>query len=580
MNVLKVLEHQLTRALIAAGAPEGSDAMVRTSTRARFGDYQANGIMSAARKAGMNPRELAQQVVDKLEPGGIIGKAEIAGPGFVNLLIDTGWLAGELDRYCKDPRAGVEEIAEKQTVVVDYSAPNVAKEMHVGHLRSTIIGDAVVRTLEFLGHKVIRANHIGDWGTQFGMLIAHLEDLQKENPEVMSAELADLEEFYRESKKRYDSNPEFAERARNHVVKLQGGDEWCLAMWKKLVDVTLEQNQHNYDRLNVTLTRKDTMGESMYNDMLPGIIQDLKAKGLAVESDGAMVVYLDEFRNKDGEPMGVIVQKRDGGFLYTTADIACARYRYETLGADRILYYIDARQAQHLQQAWAIVRKAGYVPESVSLEHHAFGVMLDKDGKPFKTRSGGVIKLSSLLDEAEERAARLIARKATDLTEEQKVEVIRTVAAGAIKYSDLSKSRTSDYIFDWDNMLSFEGNTAPYMMYAYTRIRSIFRKAGINESDLTGHIRLTEAEERALGLKVVQFSETIDTVVHDGMPHFMCAYLYDLAGAFMRFYEACPVNKEGVENDARDSRLLLCALTARVLKLGLGLLGINTVEQM
>ncbi|GAA4648467.1 arginine--tRNA ligase [Kistimonas scapharcae] len=580
MNVLKVLEHQLTQALIAAGAPEGSNAMVRTSARAQFGDYQANGIMPAAKKMGMNPRELAQQVVDKLELGGIIEKAEIAGPGFINLFINAGWLAGELDGYSKDPRAGASESAEKQNIVVDYSAPNVAKEMHVGHLRSTIIGDAVVRTLEFLGHNVVRANHIGDWGTQFGMLIAHLEELQKENPEIMSAELADLEEFYRESKKHYDSNPEFAERARNYVVKLQRGDEWCLEMWQKLVDVTLEQNQRNYDRLNVTLTREDAMGESMYNDMLPGIIQDLEAKGLAVEDQGAKVVYLDEFKNKDGDPMGVIVQKKDGGFLYTTTDIACAKYRYETLNANRVLYYIDARQAQHLQQAWTIVRKAGYVPESVPLEHHAFGVMLGKDGKPFKTRSGGVVKLSELLDEAEERAARLIAQKGADLTEEQKVEVIKAVAMGAVKYSDLSKNRTSDYIFDWDNMLSFEGNTAPYMMYAYTRIRSIFRKAGVNESDLTGNISLTEAEERALALKVMQFSETIDTVVREGMPHFMCAYLYDLAGAFMKFYEACPVNKAGVEEDVRNSRLLLCALTARALKLGLGLLGINTVEQM
>lgn len=580
MNVLKVFERQLTQALIAAGTPEDSSAMVRTSTRPQFGDYQANGIMHVAKKLGMNPRELAQQVVDKLELGEMIEKAEIAGPGFINLFINTDWLAGELNHYRQDPRTGAEESAEKQTVVVDYSAPNVAKEMHVGHLRSTIIGDAMVRTLEFLGHDVIRANHIGDWGTQFGMLIAHLEELQKENSEVLSSELADLEEFYRESKKHYDNNPEFAERARSYVVKLQGGNEWCLTMWKKLVDITLTQNQHNYDRLNVTLTRGDTMGESMYNDMLPGIIQDLEAKGLIVEDNGAKVVHLDEFKNKDGNPMGVIVQKSDGGFLYTTTDIACAKYRYETLGANRVLYYIDARQTQHLQQTWTIVRKAGYVPESVALEHHAFGLMLGKDGKPFKTRTGGVVKLSQLLNEAEERAARLIAQKGADLTEEQKVEVIKAVAIGSVKYSDLSKSRASDYVFDWDNMLSFDGNTAPYMMYAYTRIRSIFRKADVNESDLTGNIVITETEERALAMKIMQFSETIDAVVREGMPHFMCAYLYDLSGAFMKFYEACPVNKAGVAADVRNSRLQLCALIARILKQGLGLLGINTVEQM
>ncbi|MCK5893850.1 MAG: arginine--tRNA ligase [Endozoicomonadaceae bacterium] len=580
MNVLKILEHQLTQAMIAAGAPEGSSAMVRPSTRPQFGDYQANGIMPVAKQMGIKPRELAQQVVNQLKQDDMIEKTDIAGPGFINLFIHTDWLTDKLNDYIKDPRAGAEKATEKQTIVVDYSAPNVAKEMHVGHLRSTIIGDSVVRTLEFLGHNVIRANHIGDWGTQFGMLIAHLEELQKENPEVISSELADLEEFYRESKQHYDNNPSFAKQARNYVVKLQSGDEWCLKMWKKLVDTTLTQNQYNYDRLNVTLTKDDTMGESIYNDMLSSIIQDLEVKGLAIESGGAKVVYLDEFKNKDGDAMGVIVQKRDGGFLYATTDIACAKYRYETLGANRVLYYIDARQTQHLQQAWSIVRKAGYLPESVSLEHHAFGMMLDKDGKPFKTRTGSVIKLSKLLDEAEERAARLIAQKGADLTEEQKVEVIKAVAIGSIKYSDLSKNRTGDYIFDWDNMLSFEGNTAPYMMYAYTRIRSIFRKANVNESDLTGSIIITETEERALAIKVMQFSETINTVAREGMPHFMCIYLYNLAGAFMKFYEVCPVNKAGVADNVRNSRLQLCVLIARILKQGLGLLGINTVEQM
>lgn len=293
--------------------------------------------------------------------------------------------------------------------MVDYSAPNVAKEMHVGHLRSTIIGDAAVRTTEFLGHNVIRANHVGDWGTQFGMLIAWLEKQQQENAGEM--ELADLEGFYRDAKKHYDEDEEFAERARNYVVKLQSGDEYFREMWRKLVDITMTQNQITYDRLNVTLTRDDVMGESLYNPMLPGIVADLKAKGLAVESEGATVVFLDEFKNKEGEPMGVIIQKKDGGYLYTTTDIACAKYRYETLHADRVLYYIDSRQHQHLMQAWAIVRKAGYVPESVPLEHHMFGMMLGKDGKPFKTRAGGTVKLADLLDEALERARRLVAEK-------------------------------------------------------------------------------------------------------------------------------------------------------------------------
>ena len=389
-----------------------------------------------------------------------------------------------------------------------------------------------------------------------------------------------MEEFYRQSKKHYDEDPTFAERARGYVVKLQGGDGWCLQQWQKLVDVTMTQNINTYQRLNVNITADDTMGESMYNNMLPGLIADLKEKGLAVEDDGAMVVYLDEFKNKEGAPMGVIIQKRDGGFLYTTTDIACAKYRYETLGADRVLYYIDARQAQHLQQAWTIVRKAGYVPTEVPLEHHAFGVMLGKDGRPFKTRDGGVVKLATLLDEATSRATAMIEQKNADLPADVKAQVIDAVAIGSIKYADLSKNRTSDYVFEWDNMLSFEGNTAPYMMYAYTRVQSIFRKAGIEVGALTGAIHLNEEAERELAVKLLQFSEAVDGVAREGMPHMLCGYLYDLAGSFMKFYEFCPINKDDVAPEVKNSRLQLAALTAKTLKLGLGCLGIITVEQM
>ncbi len=580
MNVLHFLDQKITAALIAAGAPADSQAMIRQSARAQFGDYQSNGVMPVAKKLGMNPRELAQKVIDHLDLSAEADKIEIAGPGFINIFLKPEWIAQNLHNAVHDDRAGVQKAAEAQTIVVDLSAPNVAKEMHVAHLRSTVIGDAVARTLEFQGHKVIRANHIGDWGTQFGMLIAHLEDLQKTNPDVMNSELGDLEEFYRQSKKHYDEDPAFAERARNYVVKLQSGDEWCLAQWKKLVDVTMAQNLATYKRLNVKIGAENTMGESMYNDMLPAIVADLKAKGLAVEDDGATVVYLDEYKNKDGDPMGVIVQKRDGGFLYTTTDLACAKYRYETLGADRILYYIDARQAQHLQQAWTIVRKAGYVPANVTLEHHAFGMMLGKDNKPFKTRTGGVVKLATLLDEATARATRLIEEKSADLSPEQKAQVINAVAMGSVKYSDLSKNRTSDYVFEWDNMLSFEGNTAPYMMYAYTRVQSIFRKAGVDTAALTGDILLNDEAERELAIKLLQFSEAVDGVAREGMPHMLCSYLYELAGCFMKFYEFCPVNKDDVAANVKNSRLQLCALTATTLKLGLDCLGINTVEQM
>lgn len=350
-------------------------------------------------------------------------------------------------------------------------------------------------------------------------------------------------------------------------------------MWKKLVDVTMVQNQRNYDRLNVSLTRDNVMGESMYNSMLAPIVADLQKQGLAVESEGAQVVFLDEYKNKDGEPMGVIVQKRDGGFLYTTTDIACAKYRYEELNADRVLYFIDSRQHQHLMQAWTIVRKAGYVPESVSLEHHAFGMMLGKDGRPFKTRAGGTVRLADLLDEAEERATKLIEEKNKDLSAEEKAKIATTVAMAAVKYSDLSKHRTTDYIFDWDNMLAFEGNTAPYMQYAYTRVASIFSKAGLSMDELTGEVKITDEKEKALVAKLMQFEEAVQAVASEGQPHLMCAYLFELAGQFSSFYEACPILNN--EDDAvKQSRLKLAALTAKTIKQGLELLGIETLERM
>ncbi|MFY9995395.1 MAG: arginine--tRNA ligase [Leclercia sp.] len=577
MNIQALLSEKVSQALIAAGAPADCEPQVRQSAKVQFGDYQANGVMAVAKKLGMAPRQLAEQVLTHLDLNGIASKTEIAGPGFINIFLEPAFLARHVDAALQSDRLGVTQ-PQAQTIVVDYSAPNVAKEMHVGHLRSTIIGDAAVRTLEFLGHKVIRANHVGDWGTQFGMLIAYLEKQQQENAGEMA--LADLEGFYREAKKHYDEDDVFAERARSYVVKLQGGDEYFRQMWRQLVDITMSQNQLTYDRLNVTLTRKDVMGESLYNPMLAGIVADLKAKGLAVESEGATVVFLDEYKNKEGEPMGVIIQKKDGGYLYTTTDIACAKYRYETLHADRVLYYIDSRQHQHLMQAWTIVRKAGYVPDSVPLEHHMFGMMLGKDGKPFKTRAGGTVKLADLLDEALERARRLVAEKNPDMPADELEKLATAVGIGAVKYADLSKNRTTDYVFDWDNMLAFEGNTAPYMQYAYTRVLSVFRKAAIDESVLaTAAVVITEDREAQLAARLLQFEETLAVVARDGTPHVMCAYLYDLAGLFSGFYEHCPILS--AESEAvRNSRLKLAQLTAKTLKQGLDTLGIDTVERM
>ncbi|MBE2894144.1 arginine--tRNA ligase [Spirabiliibacterium falconis] len=576
MNIQTTLSQKITQAMRKAGADEQCDALVRQSGKPQFGDYQANGIMAAAKKAGIAPRELAQRVLDVLDGGEMIERCEIAGPGFINITLNRTWLAQQGHKRLSQAKL-IHDVEKPQIIVADYSAPNVAKQMHVGHLRSTIIGDAVVRVLEFLGHHVIRANHVGDWGTQFGMLIAYLEKMQNENADDLA--LSDLEAFYRAAKAHYDNDEAFAEKARQYVVKLQGGDSYCLAMWRKLVDITMEQNQRTYDRLNVTLSNDNIMGESLYNPMLPTIVADLKAKGIAVDDQGAVVVFLSEFKNKDGEPMGVIIQKRDGGFLYTTTDIAAAKYRWETLHANRALYFTDTRQSQHLQQAWTIVRKAGYVPDEMQLEHINFGMMLGKDNKPFKTRSGETVKLNDLLDEAIERAGKLIREKNTALSATELDDVIHAVGIGAVKYADLSKNRTTDYVFDWDNMLSFEGNTAPYMQYAYTRIHSIFTKSGINPTELEGELVINDDKERALLLKLLQFEEAIHVVAKEGTPHVLCSYLYELAGIFSQFYEHCPI-LNCPEEEVKISRLKLAALTQRTLKQGLELLGINVVNKM
>ena len=407
------------------------------------------------------------------------------------------------------------------------------------------------------------------------MLIAYLE--KKENESGQGMDLSDFEAFYREAKECYDTDEEFAVKARHYVVLLQGGDEYCRSMWKKLVNMTMVQNQKLYDRLDVTLSDKDIMGESLYNDMLPVVVQDLIDKKIAVEDQGAIVVYLPQFKNKEGNPLGNIIRKKDGGYLYTTTDIACAKYRAEKLKADRILYFTDSRQSQHLETVWAICRKAGYVGENVSLEHCPFGMMLGKDGKPFKTRSGGTVKLRDVLDEAEARVTTLLEQRNSTLNDEDKQKVIHNIAIGAVKYADLSKNRTTDYIFDWDQMLSFEGNTAPYLQYAYSRIRAIFRKAN-NLS--AGKIVITNEAEEDLANKLLAFSEAVNSVGAKTLPNLLCNYIFELSNIFMHFYEACPILKEGVEEDIAKSRLALCELTAKVLKQGLELLGINVMEQM
>jgi len=578
VNLRKRLEKILSRALQEAGAPAGAPAILGPSRRPELGDYQANGAMAAAKKARLDPRQLASEAAAGLEKVPEISTAAVAGPGFINVRLDDSWLAQLLSQSLDDPRLGVEKVSDPQTVVVDYSHPNLAKEMHVGHLRSTIIGDALVRTLEFLGHRVIRHNHVGDWGTQFGMLLAYLDQLREEATRDLPGELADLERFYREAKGRFDADAAFAAQAREYVVRLQGGDEHCLAAWRSFIGESLRHCEEIYRGLGITLQEKDVVPESFYNDELPRVIEDLEEAGLVTVSDGALCVFLDEFAGKDGTPVPALVRKSDGGYLYATTDLAAVRHRAENLQASRILYVVDARQSLHLQQVFAIARAAGFCPDGCSLEHLAFGTMMGSDGKPFKTREGGTIKLISLIREARERAYRLVSQKNPDLPEAQRRRIAHVVGIGALKYADLSQNRNSDYVFNWDRMLSLEGNTAPYMQYAYARVKSIFRRGGIVEAELNGPIRIETPEERRLGLALGRFEETIALVARDGLPHLLCSYLYELAGLFMSFYEACPVLKS--PEPQRSSRLCLSLLVARTIQTGLGLLGIETIETM
>lgn len=579
MNIRELLAERTRTAMQQVGIPADTNPAVTQSTRPEFGDYQINGAMAAAKALKKNPRELAQQIIDALDLNDVAASTEIAGPGFINVKLKPEWLAEQLMLAANDVRLGVSRNTNPNTVVVDYSAPNLAKEMHVGHLRSTIIGDAVARALEFWGDNVIRHNHIGDWGTQFGMLIAHLEDQLAAGVDLEGVALADLEDFYRAAKKHFDDDEAFADKSRNYVVRLQSGDAHVLKLWQLFINASVKHSEEVYEKLNVSLTRADLRGESAYNDMLPGVIKRLQEQNLAEESDGAQVVFLHELADKDDNPSVFIVQKRGGGFLYSTTDLAACEYRSVTLGADRIIIFTDARQGLHFKQVELVARKAGFLREDSTYEHCPFGTMMGSDGKPFKTRTGGTVKLSELLDEAVTRARNVIAEKTNELTADEIDEVARKVGIGAVKFADLSKHRTSDYVFNWDAMLSFEGATAPYLQYAYTRIRSIVRRAELME-DFSAPIVINEDAEKALALAVLRFEEALDQVMREATPHVLCGYLYDLASRFMSFYEACPILKDGIAPEVRASRLMQSMVVARLMKQGLDLLGIEVMERM
>ena len=576
------IEQWLKQALVAIYAdtgvtqPEVGEITLERPRDPTHGDFSSNIAMTQAKALRMPPRVLAEKIIQALPSNLDDCLVSIAGPGFINFALSAAYFATQCNDMWASKSLGVKPVDQKLTVVVDYSSPNLAKEMHIGHLRSTIIGDALANIFAYKGYHVIRQNHVGDWGTQFGMLIAHLDEVLTHD----TLALNDLESFYQAAKKRFDEDEAFAHKARQWVVALQSGDAHCLSLWKKFIELSLAHGQAVYDRLHVALKPADLRAESAYNDDLPLIIDALKQQGLLTQADGAQCVFLDGFVGKDQEPLPIIVQKKDGGFLYASTDLAALRYRDAVLHADRILYVVDARQALHFKQIFALAQRAGFVRPHVILEHVSFGMVLDRAGKPFKSRDGGVTKLNDLLDEAFVRAEQLIASKKTPLTPEQCHALAHTLGMAAVKYADLSKNRIHDYMFDWDTMLSFEGNTAPYMMYAYTRIKSLFSKSGVLAESLAPHpFVLADAGDVALAKQVVLYADVIDVVVEKATPHVLCTYLYELAGVFSSFYESCPILNQD-QPPLKASRLKLADLTARILSEGLALLGIHVPERM
>lgn len=580
MNVKQLLSDAIEAALERCGAP--GPALVRPATsKLDFGDYQADGVMAAAKAAKTDPQALARMIATHLvtpdvtdELHGVLIAVDVTGPGFINIRLKDEFLA---ERLRLDAPV-VEQVEAPQRVVVDYSCPNLAKEMHIGHLRSTIIGDAAARILEALGHEVIRQNHVGDWGTQFGMLLAQFDAVGGE-----PSALNDLEDFYRAASARFREEPAFAAASRAKVVALQSGEAAARAKWRRFIDISLSHCQRLYERLGVGLTNADVKAESAYNDSLAETVALLEGKGLLTESDGAQCVFLPEFAGKDGRPAPVIVQKSDGGYLYATTDLAAIRHRAQALRADRVLYFTDSRQTLHFQQVFAVAEAAGFKPAAMSLEHMPFGAMLGKDAKPFKTRQGGVVKLNALLDEAEARALALVREKNPSLPAAAQAAAAQVLGIGAVKYADLAKNRASDYVFDWDQMLAFEGNTAPYLLYAYARIQSLFRRGGVNVAQLSGRPLPLPPEsphpaERKLAVALVRLQEVLEQAAADGRPHLLCAYLYDLATKFTGFYEECPILTAAEAE--KKNRLNLAQQTARTLRTGLELLGIGVVQRM
>ena len=551
----------------------GSDPVVRPSDKA---DYQSNGVMAVAKSLGRPPREVAEEIVAHADLAGL-ASVDVAGPGFLNLTLSDEFLSSRLRDLTTDDRLGVARRDEPGVVVIDYSAPNVAKEMHVGHLRSTVIGDALSRLFTFLGDDVVARNHIGDWGTPFGMLIEHLLDLGEDSA-ISELAIGDLNSFYKAARVKFDEDETFAERSRQRVVLLQGGESETRRLWRILVDQSVAYFQEVYAKLDVLLTPADAVGESYYNDMLADVVADLDAAGLLTESDGAKVVFPEGFVNREGEPLPVIVQKKDDGFGYAATDLAAVRDRVVNLRGRDLLYVVGAPQAQHFQMVWSVARMAGWLPDNVHIEHVSFGNVLGPDRKIFKTRSGDTVKLVSLIDEAIAAADTALRARGSQLAEDERLVLATQIARAAVKYADLSTERQRDYVFDLERMIAFEGDTGPYLAYAHARIRSIFRRLGDEPWSAPARLALTEPSARQLALGLLRFPEAIDEFTLGLAPHKLCVYLFDLAQRFTSFYENCPVLSS--DGEVRAERLTLCAVTASTLSLGLSLLGIEAPEQM
>ncbi|MBE9108641.1 arginine--tRNA ligase [Nodosilinea sp. LEGE 07298] len=583
-STLAQLTVQFDQALVAAFGPElaGTDPMLVPTTNPKFGDYQANLAMSLAKPLKQKPRDIATQIIENLDVSDLCEPPEVAGPGFINLRLKTQYLEDQLRAMQADPRLGVAPAEQPQKVIVDFSSPNIAKEMHVGHLRSTIIGDSIARVQEFMGHDVLRINHVGDWGTQFGMLITHLKEVCPKALEVgSSVDIGDLVTFYKQAKKRFDEDDAFKTRSREAVVDLQSGEDTATKAWKALCEQSRKAFQTLYDRLDIDIQER---GESFYNPLLANVVKDLEAQGLLVEDQGAKVVFVEGFTNKDGDPQPLIIQKTDGGYNYATTDLAAIRYRIQQDGADRVLYVVDAGQSNHFTQVFQVAAKASWIPSGIELTHVPFGVVQGEDGKKFKTRAGDTVRLKDLLDEAVSRA-RADLENRIQAEERQETEAFiqnaaEVVGIGAVKYADLSHNRTSNYIFSFDKMLALQGNTAPYMLYAYVRVQGISRKGDIDFDHLPAEARihLEDETEFALARHLLQLGQLVEEVARDLYPNYLCQYLFELSQKFNQFYDRCSVLQAA--EPQRTSRLLLCDLTAKTIKLGLSLLGIRVLERM